>query len=180
MAQYRPENARFPQIQGGSMASIDPRTWTDKRGRQRTHYRVQIRRVGFPTVTKTFKRRTDARAWARNTEADIERGLHFPNHEAEKRTLAGLVERQLEHVKLHRPDDYERQDATLNWWKGKLGDYTLAAITIKPDLLAEARDELTKEGLSPATVNRYMAALSAGFTNAVKEWRWMRENPMRN
>jgi integrase len=163
------------------MATIQGRTWTDKEGRQRTSYRVQIRRRGFPPVTATFERKTDAAKWARETEADVQRGLRFPQHEAERHTLADLVDRQLEHVKLHRGHDYERQRVILNWWKDELGAFTLAAITIKPALLAEKRDKLlTDEGLSPATVNRYLAALSKAFSNAVKEWHWLRDNPLRN
>lgn len=163
------------------MATIQKRTWTDKEGRQRTTYRAQIRRRGFPPVTATFERKIDADKWARETEADIQRGLRFPQHEAERRTLADLVQRQLEHVKLHRPHDYERQRAVLGWWKEKLGAFTLAAIALKPAMLADKRDQLlTDEGLSPATVNRYLAALSKAFSNAAQEWHWLRDNPLRN
>jgi integrase len=163
------------------MASIQGRTWIDKEGRQRTSYRAQIRRRGFPPVTATFERKTDATKWARETEADIQRGLRFPQHEAERHTLADLADRQLEHVKLHRPHDYERQRAILDWWKDELGSFTLAAISLRPALLGEKRDKLlTDEGLSPATVNRYLAALSKAFSNAVKEWHWLRDNPLRN
>jgi len=163
------------------MASIQARTWIDKEGRQRTSYRVQIRRRGFPPVTQTFDRRTDAARWARETEADVQRGLRFPQHDAERRTIADLVDRQLEHVKLHRAHDFERQRAILEWWKGAIGALTLAAVATKPAVLAEQRDRLlTNEGLSPATVNRYLAALSKAFSNAVKEWHWMRDNPLRN
>lgn len=164
-----------------SKSGIEARTWTDKQGRERTSYRVQIRRRGFPPVTKTFERRTDAARWKRETEADIMRGLRFPQHEAERHTLADLIERQLEHVKLHRPHDHERQRTILGWWKGKLGALTLAGIAVKPAVLAEARDELlTREELSPATVNRYLASLSKAFTNAVQEWHWIRDNPLRH
>jgi integrase len=163
------------------MASIQKRTWTDKDGRERTTYRVQIRKRGFQPVTASFDRKTDADKWARNTEADMDRRLYFPQHEAERHTLADLADRQLEHVKLHRPHDYERQRAILGWWKEEIGELTLAALTLKPAVLAQARDNLmTREGLSPATVNRYLAALSKAFTNAVKEWHWVRDNPLRN
>jgi integrase len=163
------------------MASIQKRTWTDNDGRERTTYRVQIRKRGFPPVTASFDRKTDADKWARNTEADMDRRLYFPQHEAERHTLANLADRQLEHVKLHRPHDYERQRAILGWWKEEIGELTLAALTLKPAVLAQARDNLmTREGLSPATVNRYLAALSKAFTNAVKEWHWVRDNPLRN
>lgn len=164
-----------------SRDGIEARTWINEQGRERTTYRVQIRRRGFPPMTKTFERRTDAARWKRETEADILRGLRFPQHEAERRTLGDLVERQLDHVKLHRPHDYERQSAILGWWKDKLGALTLAGISAKPAVLAEARDDLmTKEELSPATVNRYLAALSKAFTNAMQEWHWLRDNPLRN
>jgi integrase len=160
------------------MASIQKRTWTDKGGRQRTSYRAQIRRKGFPPVAATFKRKTDADRWARETEADMSRRRYFPQHEAERRTLADLVERQLETVKMDRPHDYERQRALLGWWREKLGAYTLATLT--PDLIGRHRDLLqSKEGMSPATVNRYLSALSKAFTNAVTEWHWLPDNPMR-
>ena len=149
------------------MAGIQRRTWFDQEGKQRTSYRVQIRRRGFPPVTATFERKTDADTWARETEADMSRRRYFPQHEAERHTLAELVYRQLEAVKIDRPHDYNGQRVMLGWWKKKLGDYTLATIT--PELLGRHRDQLqTKEGFAPGTVNRYLSALSKAFSNAVK------------
>jgi integrase len=160
------------------MANIQKRTWTDKQGGQRTRYRVQIRRKGFPPVTATFDRKTDADKWARETEADMSRRRYFPQHEAERRTLADLVDRQLEVVKTDRPHDYDRQRVILGWWKEKLGAYTLATLT--PDLIGRHRDQLqAKEHLSPGTVNRYLSALSKAFSNAVKEWHWLPDNLLR-
>src|SRR5689334_2995869 len=125
------------------MASIQRRTWVDKDGQQRTSYRVQIRRKGFPPVTATFDRKTDAGKWATETEADMSRRLYFPQHEAEQRTLAQLIERQLETVKAENPDDYERQRVMLEWWKAKLGGFTLSVIT--PELVTRHRDLLQRE-----------------------------------
>jgi integrase len=159
------------------MASIQRRAWTDKDGKQRTSYRAQIRRRGFPPVTATFERKTDADKWARETEADMSRRRYFPQHEAERHTLAELIDRQLETVKIDRPHDHERQRVILGWWKEKLGDYTLATLT--PDLIGRHRDQLqTREGMSPGTVNRYLSALSKAFSNAVKEWHWLPDNPL--
>ena len=44
-----------------------------KRG---SHYNVQIRKEGYPSVTKTFTRISDARKWANSIEADMERHLY--------------------------------------------------------------------------------------------------------
>lgn len=160
------------------MAAIQKRTWVDREGGQRTSYRVQVRKRGFPPVTATFERKTDADKWSRETEADMSRRRYFPQHEAERHTLADLVDRQLEGVKIDRPHDFERQRVILGWWKAKIGAHTLATIT--PELLGRHRDQLqAKEGLAPGTVNRYLSALSKAFSNAVKEWHWLADNPLR-
>ncbi len=65
----------------------------------------------------------------------------------------------------------------------KVGSYLLADVT--PALIVQYRDELasgeTYRGTqrSPATVVRYMAALSHAFTIAVNEWQWLEDSPMR-
>ncbi len=159
------------------MASIQTRVWIDKEGKQRTSYRVQIRRRGFPPVTETFPRKTDADKWARKTEADMDQGRYFPQHEAKRRTLGNLVDRQLERAKLEKLQRYNFYRPMLEWWKDKLGEYKLSSVT--PALISEQRDKLqTEEGFSNATVNRYLAVLSKAFTNAVREWHWVHENPV--
>jgi len=151
-----------------------------------TRYRVQVRLRGHPPVSASFERRTDARKWAQQTESAIQEGRYFPTHEAKRRTLTDLVDRQLEAIKSKRPHDYERQRLLLGWWKKKLGDYTLDQCT--PALIAEHRDRLLRENIgtketprhrSPATANRFLSALSKAFSDAVREWHWLHENPLR-
>ena len=45
-----------------------------KRG---SRYNVQIRKEGYPSVTKTFTRISVAKKWASSTEADMERHLYI-------------------------------------------------------------------------------------------------------
>lgn len=79
---------------------------------------------------------------------------------------------------MDRPHDYNRQRVILGWWKAKIGAHTLATVT--PELLGRHRDRLqTAEHFGPGTVNRYLSALSKAFTNAVKEWHWLPDNPLR-
>ncbi|BBL75061.1 tyrosine-type recombinase/integrase [Methylomagnum ishizawai] len=69
------------------------------------------------------------------------------------------------------------------WWKEQIGVRLLSDAT--PALIAECRDKLERgrthqgEDRSPATVNRYLAALSHAFTVAVNEWGWLDDSPMR-
>ena len=39
-------------------------------------FHVQVRKIGYPTVTKTFSSISVAKQWAKITEADMERRLH--------------------------------------------------------------------------------------------------------
>lgn len=158
------------------MASIQARKGIDEQGKQSTSYRVQVRLQGFPPVTATFERRTDAKEWGKTTEAAMREGRYFPQREAKRRTLGDLVDRQLETVRTKRPHDYDRQRGLLGWWREQLGDYALAQVT--PAVIAKHRDELLKHR-SPATANRHLAALSKAFTNAVREWDWLQDNPLR-
>ena len=65
----------------------------------------------------------------------------------------------------------QNQWTHLNWWKDKLGNHLLSDVT--PSLIAEHRDLLLREvGMrwkkrSPASVVRYMAALSHAYTIAM-------------
>ena len=143
--------------------------------------RVRVRLKGFPVETATFNRLTDAKRWASKIETDIREGRHFKTTEAKRHTLAELIERYLLNTLPKKSEAMQRdQWRHLTWWKNQIGDRLLAEVT--PSLLAEYRDRLSKgEGRTrrPATVVRYMAALSHAFTIAVKEWEWLDDSPLR-
>jgi len=161
------------------MAYIQERTDADGN----VKYRVQIRLKGYPLQTATFNRKTDAKKWAQDTESSIRDGRHFKTSEAKKHTLADLIDRYIENVLPTKPKSQKKQTTQLLWWKDQLGSYVLADIT--SSLLVEHRDKLLSETVrtgnkrSPATVVRYLAALSHAFTIAVEEWAWIDDSPMR-
>lgn len=146
-------------------------------------YRVKVRLKGHPAQTATFERLTDARKWATITEGAIKDGRHFRNTEAKKRTLKELIDRYIKEILPTKPRSEKKQKAQLEWWKQELGSYSLADIS--PALIGEKRDKLLNETTrlrkkrNPATVVRYLAALSHAFSIAVKEWGWLDDTPMR-
>jgi integrase len=160
------------------MATIKERTAKDGTPR----YTVEVRLKGYPPQTATFKRKTDANKWIQDTESAIRDGRHFKTVEAKKHTLADLVDRYIKDVLPNKPKQIKDQTQQLTWWKEKVGSYLLADIT--PALIVQCRDELatgiTYKGTqrTPATVVRYMAALSHAFTIAVNEWQWLEDNPI--
>ena len=160
------------------MASIEKRITDDGK----TSYRVKVRIKGFPVQSATFERKTDAAKWAQNTESAIRENRHFKTTEAKRHTLAELIDRYSRDV-LPSKKSAKDQAQQLGWWKVEIGSYALADVT--PALIAECRDKLGREitvrskPRSPASVVRYMAALSHAFTIAVKEWGWLEDTPMR-
>ena len=161
------------------MATITERMTKD--GTKR--YRAEVRLKGYPAQTASFKRKTDANKWVQDTESAIREGRHFKTAEAKKHTLGDLVDRYIKDVLPTKPKQAPAQRPQLERWKAELGCYVLADIT--PALIVEVRDKLLTESAprgnirSPATVVRYMAALSHAFTIAVNEWQWLEDSPMR-
>jgi integrase len=64
----------------------------------------------------------------------------------------------------------------LKWWEKRIGPRLIRDIT--PESLEKACKELEKQELSGPTINRYLAALSAALSFAVKR-RWITYNPGR-
>jgi hypothetical protein len=146
-------------------------------------YRVKIRIKGYPPQSATFARLTDARRWAHSTEGAMRERRYFKTTEAQRRTCGELVDRYIRDVIPQKGRWAGVQAKQLQWWRDKFGRLALADVT--PAVIAEARDRLaggtTVRGRprAPATVNRYLAALSHAFTLAVKEWGWIEDNPFR-
>jgi len=161
------------------MANIEKRTTPDSK----TSYRVKVRLKGYPVQSATFERLTDAKKWASSIESAIKEGRHFKTSEAKRHTLAELIDRYIRDIMPSKPKSAIDQIHQLEWWRDQIGSYALADVT--PSLIAQYRDTLaggvTIRGTqrSPATVNRYLGALSHAFTIAVKEWEWLDDSPMR-
>ncbi|CAL94480.1 tyrosine-type recombinase/integrase [Azoarcus olearius] len=153
-------------------------TITKRQGKHGTTYKVQIRLKGYPAETATFDRLSDARTWAAQTETAIKAGKHFGV--AKRRTLHELAEKY-EQAVADSLKSFEARRGHLAYWRQAFGSSALADVS--PALIAEHRDRLTKRTtergtVSLATVNRYIATLSALFTFAVKELQWVEANPV--
>ena len=161
------------------MARIEKRALSDGSSR----YKAIIRRKGHPLKTKTFRTRAQAAAWAKRLEVMILDHKALPTWEANRHTVGDLVDRYIEEILPGKPRSFREGNRQLRWWKEQIGSHTLAAAT--PALLSQCRGQLSRgttrsgKGRQPATVNRYLAALSHAFTVAVKEWGWIETNPAR-
>jgi integrase len=161
------------------MATIQP----VKTVRHGTKYRAQLCVAGYPRRSGTFPTLKEARTWAARLEADMRSGKYQDDALASVYTAGEMIDRYLAHVlpvKSQKKRYIEGQHQQLLWWKQKIGGYRLSALN--GVVLSGYRDALHTGGKvgkrTGATVNRYMAALNHVFTTALKEWGWIRSNPM--
>jgi integrase len=162
-------------------------------------YRAQVRVKGRPTQSETFPNLKEAKAWGASVESAIRENRNHPHLAGGKKSFAELVRRYRETVMKDAgaPSKAVREQH-LTWWDAHFAGRTIAEIT--PDRVADARDALAAEKftrgkvqkkkgveIAPteytragATVNRYLATLSHMFTMAVKEWRLVATNPVRD
>jgi len=145
-------------------------------------YRVRIRQKGSPDVTQSFPTRTEAIKWSQRMEADVRAGRYFGREEAKERTFAEFINTYID-KELPKKKDIRKQRMQLLWWKNQLGKYFLCHIT--PAMIAEKQEFLSSEIIdkkgtprSNSTTNRYMAALSSAYSTCIREWHWVKENPV--
>lgn len=163
------------------MATIEKRTNKDGK----TSYRVKIRLKGRPPETASFKRLTDAKHWATQTEAAIREGRYFHSAAGKGKSLADAIDRYTRDI-LPSLKDQKHRAVHLKWWREKGG--AMAIKDVSQALITEWKDDLKSEPYkagkqlrerSEATVNRYLASLSPVLAAAADEWNWIPDNPCR-
>lgn len=136
--------------------------------RQRDKYQVQIRRKGFPPVTKSFHQLSDAKEWARDMERQADRhGLVPKSKELDKTTLADLVRRYRDEV-VPKKKGADVETIVLNAFlresicRKRLSD-------LHPEDFTKYRDKRLKT-VAPATLKRQLNPLRHMFRYAKDEW----------
>ena len=130
----------------------------------RGKFNVQIRRQGYPSISRTFANLTIAKRWASATEADMERSLHvvIPDNT----TIGELLDRYEEEIspthKSHMVEKYRLQ--TLRKY---LGGKRVSALL--PSIVCKYRDQRLK-AISPASLKRELVILRSVLNTAIKEW----------
>jgi integrase len=164
------------------VATIEKRTLANGESR----YRVKVRVRGEKPRDRTFRRRADAELWAKKVESDLGHGFYVPTTADRRRTLGELIDKfLLEQYPTRRQRADERNvKRNLQWWKDNAGYITLDKLTpqaiagFRSELLARSVGRVNPKPISPATVNRYLAALSAVCKWAWKELHWLPANPV--
>ena len=126
----------------------------------------QVRKKGYPATSKKFATKIEALAWGRMIESEMDRGLFASRDDAERTTLADLLDRYTRDIsptKRSGGSDMGRAQKL----KNHLGAYKLTALTSTH--LVAYRDARLND-VSPQTVVHELNLLNRVLTLATREW----------
>jgi integrase len=136
---------------------------------------VRVVRKGYPDQYATFISKMDAEKWARQVEAEMDRGSYVSLSEAQQTTLGEVIARFIREV-LPGMKSAKDDGIRLNAIKTRpIAQYSMAALT--PARIAAYRDERLAE-VKPDTVIRELAFLSSIINHARREWDINVPNPV--
>ena len=131
-------------------------------------WQVRIKRKGFPEAARTFDLKTEAEAWARQIESEMDRGVFVSRVEAESTTLAEALERYRREVLPSKRSRRQVETIIRQISADKIGKLSLATCT--SSVVAAYRDRRLKDGVAAQTAKHDLALLSRVFNLAAKEW----------
>ena len=130
-------------------------------------FQVQVRRRGMRPAVKSFNTKTDADRWARLLESEIDRGVFVDRTEAQRTTIAELIDRYRAEVTPGKKSA-RREKQRLLILQRHFGAFSPA--TLRSTHIAAYRDARLKAGLAGATVLKEINSISHLLDVAMKDW----------
>jgi integrase len=138
-------------------------------------WQARITRQGHSPISKSFQNKQDAERWARQVEADIDKGSYTNVALAERTLLKNVIGRYIQEVTLQTrsmKEDRYRLGAMMRHWIG-----SLTMIQLTPAKVAQYRDERLKK-VSAGAVIRELAYISSIINHSRREWGINMTNPV--
>ena len=148
------------------MASISP---------YKSGFRVQVFTLGVRD-SQVFRTRREATAWGAARETEIRSKAKLPTEE--RYSIGELLDKYLEEV-VPKHKGHAREERGVKALKKGLGPRASEPISKAEEVIAEYRDRRLK-CVAGSTVLRELKILGTAFEEAKAEWKWLRENPIRN
>ncbi|HEY9081471.1 site-specific integrase [Magnetovibrio sp.] len=143
-------------------------TFTKREGKKGASWRAQIRRQGVPIQTRTFAKRSDAQAWAREIEGMMDKRTFVPLGDAENTTLHTALGRYLIEVTPHKKGAKQETARIDLLQRMKLSEFTLTRLRSAD--IASWRDDLVSMGKAPTTIRNMTTIISQVYETAKYEW----------
>ncbi len=112
-------------------------------------------------------------------KGDIVQGKWFERLPGEEKTLREMMQKYLAEHSAHNktPSSHERDNSLADHLIAYFGDTIVAEIS--PNMISGYKNKRRKEGAAPKTINNELILLGHAFSLAIKEWEWVRDNPVR-
>ncbi|UJS18307.1 MAG: phage integrase SAM-like domain-containing protein [Candidatus Jettenia sp.] len=108
---------------------------------------------------------------------EIIEGKYFEKVKSGNKTFHDMMEKFMkEYAPRVSPSMQNSYYSSLRHLNLSFGNSKLSAIS--PKMISEYKVLRKSEGVKPATINRELAMLSKAFNLAVKEWEWIKDNPV--
>lgn len=130
--------------------------------------RVQaiVKRHGFPLTSRTFDHKAEAKIWARQVEAEMDRGPYLPSTESQGILIRDLIDRYRRDILPAKRGKHFKP--ALRLLDDHFGKYAVTALNSRR--IAEFRDQRLRSGHAASTVRKELNLLSRIFDLAVREW----------
>lgn len=131
-------------------------------------FQAKVRRFGSPPLSRTFGSKTQASAWARKIESEVERGVWRDTSGADRTTFRECIDRYEKEV-TPKKRSASREESHLRI----LRDTVIAEMSmsrIRSADLTTVRNTWQLSEHSAATIVRRLALISHIFTTAQKSW----------
>jgi integrase len=142
-------------------------------------WQAQVRRAGFPSLTKSFAARGDALAWAREKERSIDRAeLPADIKELKRLTVADLLKRYEQEITPRKRGAIFERSRIRQLLAHRMSRTTLS--NLSGATVSQYRDDRLKL-VKPSSVRRELVILRHVFEVARREWGLpIRENPFKH
>lgn len=144
--------------------------------RSNGRWQAKIRRLGRPSISKTFRTKSDAVAWAHVQESELERGVWRDRSVAERTTLHQLLEQYLREIVPQKRGADSETSRVKTLLRDPIAAYGLA--NLSAPVVAKWRDGRLGAGAAGSTVNRELNLLSAVMNWARRDLGIAFENPV--
>ena len=142
---------------------------------RKNKWQARVRRLGQPTITKTFLIKQDAEKWARSVEIEIDRGTYINTDYAQKTLFKEILQKYLDDVAPNMRSANNQAIRVRKLMKHPIAEVNMAQLS--PKHIADYRDERLKV-MKPNTVIRELAILSSVINHARREWSLNVINPV--
>jgi integrase len=136
-------------------------------------WHVQIRKIGYSPLTRTFISEKSAIEFAREIESAMDRGTYQELSDSSSTMIKTLAEKYVNEItptKKNKVEDERLMKVVIS----EFGKLYLS--NLKPLMIKNWLDELKNKGRASSTINHHLSALSSLIDTATKEWGYLLPN----